>query len=95
MDIGNTIIRLLIIAVKVAAITASVFSFTVVLGLIVSAIFVAINLSVLGDIYSLIQMWLPFNLNVIVLWILTASGSYLTYRLSLVVIAYLNAWLQS
>jgi uncharacterized paraquat-inducible protein A len=93
MDIAGTALRLLIISAKVAFISISVFAFIAVMTLLLSAIFIAINYSVLGDIHSLIQMWLPFNLGVIVLWIFTASASYLTYRLSLVAISYINAWL--
>lgn len=48
-----------------------------------NAVAVVLNGTVLADLFSLIQMWLPFNLNVLTAWISTIVVLYISYRLSI------------
>lgn len=77
-------IRLLIVG-------ASVFAFLAFMGIVISYIAIGINLTVLTDVFSMVQMWLPFDLNVILLWITTSCTAYILYRLSRIAIDYVNA----
>lgn len=67
-----------------AGITALIGLLTLAYGMIT----VAINFSVLGDLLSLIQLWLPFNLNAVFGWLGTATVTYVAYRLSVAAINY-------
>lgn len=58
-------------------------------------IYVSIDSGVLNDIFALVQLWLPFNLNTILVWIgLTVSG-YFTYAISVMMMNLLNTWLNT
>lgn len=49
---------------------------------------VALNGSILADIFNVIQIWLPFNLDELLVWVFTASGLYLSYKLAQLLFGY-------
>lgn len=69
---------------------AGIVGFVVFVGVIASFIYVSINYTVLADIFALVQMWLPFNLGVILAWLGIASTAYLGYRFALVALAFVD-----
>lgn len=71
-------------------IMAGITTFIIVLNIAFSMVFVALNFGVVGDVLHLIQLWLPFNLNVLIAWVLTTSVAYVAYRLAVISIAYMN-----
>lgn len=50
---------------------------------VVSLVVVAFNIDALLDIGTMVQMWLPFNLNVILTWVVVMTSTYGAYKLSL------------
>lgn len=75
---------------RLGFIVAGVVAFVVLLNLGLSFFFVALNATVLADLFALLQMWLPFNLNALLGWVVAASAAYIVYRLAVIAIAYLN-----
>lgn len=76
--------------VKIGFVLSMIFAFVIVLNIIISTLAVGVNHGVLADIFAMIQMWLPFNLNVVLLWLLTAATLYIGYRLTVVAIHFLD-----
>lgn len=75
-------------------ILASIVAFLVVLTLAFSFVFITLNGNVLTDLFLFVQMWLPFNLNVLLSWLITISLIYVTYRISVIVILYIDKLLR-
>lgn len=71
-------------------IAAGVTAFIIVLNLGLSLVFVQLNGNVLSDLLGFIQLWLPFNLNTLLAWLMSATVAYFIYRLSVVAIAYMD-----
>lgn len=91
----GALIEIFKIGTKATFVIASIFAFLAMLGLIMSAMNVSTNGGVLADIYAIVAMWLPFNLNVVILWLVTAALVYLTYRLTVVAVVYVDKLLSS
>lgn len=70
-------------AVRLGIIISLIFAFTILYNLAYSMIGVTINQSVIGDLLSLVQMWLPFDLDVLMAWLFTGVGLYITYRVAM------------
>lgn len=49
----------------------------------ISFIMTPISGSVLGDMALIIQMWLPFNFNVVLAWVVTGLTIYFSYRIAI------------
>lgn len=67
--------------------------FIVILNIIISFVGVALNGGVLLDLLYLAQMWLPFNLNPMLVWISTTVTAFIAYRLSIFAYNFLNGLL--
>lgn len=76
--------------VKIGFVLSMIFAFVMILNMIISALAIGLNHNALADIFAIIQMWLPFNLNVVLLWLITASTLYIGYRLTVVALHYLD-----
>lgn len=87
---GNTPAILLVWGIRLGVVATSIFAFIVVLNLAFQLLFVTLNQNVLSDLFAMIQMWLPFNLNVVLSWFVTALIAYSFYRLSKVAYQYLD-----
>lgn len=87
---GEIVIQVLKWTFRVTFILAGIFAFVVVLNLATSMIFVSLNQNALSDVFAMIQIWLPFNLNVVLVWLIAASTAYITYKLSIMAITWLN-----
>lgn len=80
-------------ALKISFFSAIAISLMILLGVVTSYIIVGFNGSVLNDIFATIQIWLPFNLNVVLLWLSVAATAYLTFRLSLMIFNIIDAYI--
>ena len=87
---GDLVVFILKTTLKVPFILIVIGSFIAILNLALGMSLVLINNSALGDLFALVQMWLPFNLSTITVWFTTITIAYLTYRLSLVGLSFLH-----
>lgn len=78
--------------VKVPFVIAAVASVGALVMIIGGALALTLNIAVLSDLAALIQMWLPFDLIVVLLWIISAAVAYLVYKLSLMALDFVNGW---
>lgn len=79
---GEVAVQVLKILVRIGIIlTMSMMAVSLVI-LAYSGIQAVLNAGALGDIFAFIQMWLPFDLNVMMTFLVTASIIYMTYLLA-------------
>lgn len=76
--------------ISLAFVIAAIFAFIVLLNLGLSMTLVTLNQNVLSDIFALVQMYLPFNLSVLLLWVVSASVAFISYKLAVMSIAWIN-----
>jgi len=76
--------------IRIGFISAAVIAFTVFLNYIFQLLLVTLNGNVLTDIFAMIQVWLPFDLNVILLWFTTAVVLYVGYLLTIQAFKFLD-----
>ena len=89
------IIRIGIIIFKTGSITLIGIALMLLMNFIYSALSITINASVLGDLIAILQLWSPFNVGIIITWLITVAGLYLTYRLALLSLELLNKYFTS
>lgn len=87
---GEIAVAVLKWLIRMSIVIAGIFSFVAVLNIATSMILVNLNQNVLTDIFAVIQIWLPFNLNVLLLWLIASSTAFILYRLSLASIIWIN-----
>jgi len=90
---GETAVAIVKWVVRFSIIITLVFAFIVLFNFIYSLIGVTVNQSVIGDLMALVQTWLPFDLDVIFAWLLTATTLYIGYRLVIFAVSFLNRFL--
>lgn len=81
-------------ALKITFFASIAISLMIIIGLLTTYLVVGFNMSILSDIFALVQIWLPFNLNVLLLWIAVAATTFLTYRVSLMAYNLINSYLR-
>lgn len=90
---GEIALFLMKMTIRLGIIMAAVFAFIVIFNIAYTAVFVALNLEIIADLGAMIQIWLPFDLDVIFAWLLTVATSFLIYRFALKAHAFLNAFI--
>lgn len=87
---AGDILNLFRLMSKIAMYAIAVFAFVSIMTIVVSALLVTLNIAVLNDIVAIVQIWLPFNLVLMITWLLTVSFAYLAYRLAILAAAFLD-----
>lgn len=90
---GEIAVLLLKWTFRLAFLIALALGLTAMIALIVNYMVVGYNQSVLGDIFSLIQIWLPFNLNIVLLWLTLAASAFVIYKLASLSYVLLNTFI--
>ena len=75
---------------RLSFVLSMVLLFIVILNIIISFVTITLNGGVLLDLLYLIQVWLPFNLNPLLVWISTTVTAFIAYRLSIIAYNFLN-----
>ena len=78
---------------SLAFVMALVLATLVLLGIVISYMVIGFSTTILGEIFALIQIWLPFNLNLLLIWLTIAGTAYIAYRLSLMSYSLINSYL--
>jgi len=81
---ASAAVFLLKASVIISFILAGIVAFLLVMNMMLSLIMVTFNQNVFTDIFSLVTIWLPFNLEAIWLWLTTAAFAFLAYRITMV-----------
>jgi len=79
---GEVVRQIINLVVKVGFWASIIFTFVPLLTLIISGVLIALDGSVITDLYYMLQIWLPFNLNVILLWTFALVLAFSIYWLA-------------
>lgn len=55
-----------------------------------SIILQGVNGGALSDVIGLVNMWMPFNLSVMMFWLFTAASAYFLYRFALLALVWVH-----
>lgn len=80
---GEAAINIFKFAVKAGAIVAVISGFVIMMTVTISGINVLMSGTVIMDLLTLVQMWSPFNIDPILLWLGTSVSLFIAYRLTL------------
>lgn len=86
----DTIFQIFKIAIKMTSFVAMILTLIVIYNLIIATVSSVYNGSILDEIVSMIQIWLPFDLSKMINFITTTAMLILTYYLSRITIKKLN-----
>jgi len=81
--IADVLFRILNLTIKIGFWASVVLTFVVILTLILSGVVISLSNTIVIDLFYITQLWLPFNLNVIFVWILTLVVAYFAYRVAM------------
>lgn len=89
---GEILVAILKWTFRIAFIIAVAIGAGVLVSVIVNYLIVGYNQSVLADIFALVQIWLPFNLNIVLLWITVSASAFIIYKLAALSYVLLNTF---
>lgn len=81
-------------ALKISFFSSIAIALMILFGVLTSYLVAGFSLPVLTDVFAFVQVWLPFNLNVILIWLGLAATAYLIFRLSLMTFNIIDAYLR-
>lgn len=79
--------------VRFTIIITVILSFSVLMSLTWSMTSILLNQTVLDDILIILQLWMPFDLDVLLAWVFTSTILYITYRMSIFFLGLTNRFL--
>lgn len=88
---GVVIRWILVITLQLGFWMSVVFTFFPLMVIIISAVMVTMSGTVIADLFSIVQLWLPFNLDVILVWLLALVVAFSLYWLASKVFAMLSS----
>lgn len=91
----DSVLRIILIALKTVPVTIIIFMVGTLLSLIIQVLYIGINTSALMDVVALIQMWLPFNLGTIIVWLMSIASAYFAYIMCVKTLNIINSWIQA
>lgn len=71
-----------------AMLTVSLFT------IVFMAVSTVISSSIIGNLITLIQIWLPFNFGIVISWLWAAATIYISIKIYYVVIGYVERFLK-
>lgn len=90
---GEVVLQVARWTAKLAFWLSVVGSVLIIFGVIFNYMIVGFNMSVLGDIFAMIQIWLPFNLNILLGWLTLAATGYIAYRFAILAYNMIDSFL--
>lgn len=76
------IIPIIKLAAKASFLLAIIITFVALMISILGGVSVVVNATLIGEVLAFIQMWLPFNLSVLMLWLVTITSLLVAYKLA-------------
>lgn len=89
-SMGEVVVLILKILVRLAFVLSGITGFIILLNMGLQLVFVTLNQNALSDVLNLVQVWLPFNLNAIWMWLWTSASLYIVYRLAVAGYAWIS-----
>lgn len=90
---GEVAIAVLKWTFRVAFLIAVAIAVGALVAIVTNYLIVGFSTTVLADIFALVQIWLPFNLNILLLWLTLAASAWIAYKLAVTSYVLLNTFL--
>ena len=90
---GEIIMKIVKWTALITIISSMLFTFSALMFFILSGLVIVLSASVISDIFAIIQIWLPFNLVPVMLWLFTIASLYLTYKVARFAFDYVRQFL--
>jgi len=78
---GDIIVFIFKMSIRVIFLFIVISAFLVFMSLLMTLLYTTLNVNVLSDLFTLLQMWLPFNLGVLLTWFSVAVFGFLYFKL--------------
>lgn len=78
---GDIIVFIFKMSIRVIFLFIVIAAFLVFMSLLMTLLYTSLNVNVLSDLFTLLQMWLPFNLEVLLTWFSVAVFGFLYFKL--------------
>ena len=78
---GDIIVFIFKMSIRVIFLFMVIAAFLVFMSLLMTFLYTTLNVNVLSDLFTLLQMWLPFNLEVLLTWFSVAVFGFLYFKL--------------
>lgn len=78
---GDIIVFIFKMSIRVIFLFMVIAAFLVFMSLLMTLLYTTLNVNVLSDLFTLLQMWLPFNLEVLLTWFSVAVFGFLYFKL--------------
>jgi len=78
---GDIIVFIFKMSIRVIFLFIVIAAFLVFMSLLMTLLYTTLNVNVLSDLFTLLQMWLPFNLEVLLTWFSVAVFGFLYFKL--------------
>lgn len=78
---GDIIVFIFKMSIRVIFLFIVISAFLVFMSLLMTFVYTSLNVNVLSDLFTLLQMWLPFNLEVLLTWFSVAVFGFLYFKL--------------
>lgn len=86
-EIGVSLVKW---AVKIGPVLGAITAYIIIINIAIAGMFAGFNAGAFTDVFAMVSMWLPFDLNVIMLWIVSTSVAYMSYRMAWVGVSWIN-----
>lgn len=87
---GEVIINIVKWAVKLSFWGIVVALWIAIMSQIVVYILTPMNGGLLSDIFAIVQIWSPFNVNSVIAWLVISASAYITYRIAIIGYNFIN-----
>lgn len=75
---------------RIGLVTSALFAFVIVLNIGLGLMMTPLDGNLLTDLLAMVQMWLPFNINVIFGWFTVTVTAYILFRLTMLGVTWIN-----
>lgn len=90
---GELIVNIIKWTIRIALVITIITAVLVLMTYIITLLNITTSNTVISDIHAIIQIWLPFNLSVVLTWAVTAGTAYITYRLAIYTMTVINLFI--
>lgn len=91
MGLGNLIVAIISWTIKIGVAITALSILLPLLAIITQMVYVTLDQTVLLDLFAFLQLWLPFDLNIIFIWFTTVGLLYVLYRMTIWAFNFINS----
>jgi len=75
---------------RIGLVLPMLFAWVLIMNIGINYITVGLSQNLVTDLLTLLQIWMPFDINIVFAWVWTCVTAYFGYKLTLMAIRFLN-----